>query len=102
MIEGFYDTGLVMVNNRRLTLEHTLGLITHPVERFTWGEEHCSRLALALLLRLTNEKFARDTFQLFATHIVSRIPAGDFTMETVHIRAWARDNGWKGDTDGHF
>ena len=102
MIEGDVKTSRVWVNDRLLTPADSCKLRNHSPDGFSWGYAgSCpSQLALALLLVLTTKAFALEHYQQFKFDVIAKLQqSANFTMTTAHVRAWARDHGWKGETD---
>lgn len=102
MIEGFLSSCNVFINKKLLDPGPSQALYNHSPDGFAWGYGGSgpAQLALALLLRLTTKAFALEHYQDFKSQVIAALPAEDgFKMTTLSVRVWARDHGWKGETD---
>lgn len=102
MIDGYVTSRIVKINGKDLDPAASQALMNHSPDGFAWGYGGSgpAQLALALLLRLTTKAFALEHYQDFKSQVIAALPAEDgFKMTTLSVRVWARDHGWKGDTD---
>lgn len=102
MIEGNGATGNVFINEVKLDPAASQAIINHSPDGFAWGYGGSgpAQLSLALLLALTTKKFAQaHYYELLADKIAPLEVGESFKMNTATIRAWARDHGWRGETE---
>lgn len=101
MIEGNAKTGVVVVNDVPLDPAPSQALYNHSPDGYAWGYSGSgpAQLALALLLKLTTKQFALNHYQAFKFDVIAKLEQdANFRLPTVNVRAWARDHGWRGET----
>lgn len=91
-ISGNYKTREVKIDDEVLSPKESQKLINHSPDGFSWGYlgSGPSQLALALLLRFTNETFAKHNYQQFKLDIIANIDQADFSIPASEIEDWIR------------
>ncbi len=89
-ITGYMDTCNVLVGMKLLNPINSQRLRNHSPDGFSWGYGGSgpAQLALAILLELTNPKFALGHYGDFKWEVIAKLPQTDFQIPTGFVMNW--------------
>lgn len=90
MIKGVIATRKVTIGGKRLRPRRSQKIYNHSPDGFSWGYVGSgpAQFALALLLELTNERFARYCYQRFKREVIALLPVSDFELPLSQVEEW--------------
>jgi len=94
-ILGDGETRTVIVDGFALNPAKSQKLYNHSPDGFNWGYGGSgpAQLALALLLKFTDEKTALALYQKFKFEIIAGLPQGkDFALDVATVTSWIEEN----------
>jgi len=88
-IKGVFKTRKVTIGGKRLRPRRSRKIYNHS-RGFNWGYDGSgpSQLALALLLELTTELFARYYYHKFKREFIALLPQSDFELPLSQVEDW--------------
>jgi hypothetical protein len=93
-LKGDYRTKTIWLNGIELNPSSSKTVYVHSESGFDWGhsEEGAAQLALAILLKLTNNrKLSMILHHAFKNDFISNLQKADF-KKTINIGAWFYNN----------
>ena len=90
-IDGDWETREVYIDGKRLDPRRSQAIWNHSPDGFNWGYSGSgpAQLALAILLRVTDQVTAQRYHQRFKAEVVASWPQADFEVE-FDVRGWLR------------
>ena len=91
VIAGTWASREVKIGGEPLDLAESLAVRNHAPSGFVWGDYGWggpSQLALAILLRFTNEATAVRHYQAFTNDWIATLPEADFQLPGEVVREW--------------
>ena len=90
VVQGEWETREVYLAGGRLSPSDSLAVTRHSAHGFGWcdGGSGAAQLALALLLRATDQASAVAHYQAFKWEVIARLPRTDFTLAISTVRDW--------------
>ena len=89
-IRGDWNSGRVWIEGRLLSPDRSQEIRNHSPDSFSWGYGGSgpAQLALALLLELTDEDFARANYMNFKWQVIAKLRQDDFELRMLTIWKW--------------
>ena len=90
VIQGHWHTHEVYLAGGRLNPGESLAVAQHSPDGFGWGDGGCgpAQLALAILLRATDQQTALAHYQAFKWDVVAKLPQAGFSLRLATVREW--------------
>ena len=90
VIQGHWHTHEVYLAGGRLNPGESLAVAQHSPDGFGWGDGGSgpAQLALAILLRATDQQTALAHYQAFKWDVVAKLPQADFSLRLATVREW--------------